>query len=160
MAQLHFDERRQLVVGEANAIGTTMLRAELLPEPERGKTLEWLRQYAVVRRDTATVGPEKSLPPTKVLQSQIWEQMVSVTSRNQTAVMATYINALNEMMDVSENRLAAFEHRVPKLVWIIIHSRRSLAKFCRRIQLEAKILVTAGADLVGHGGCDSVNCRS
>lgn len=120
MAQLHFDERRQLVVDEANAIGTTMLRAELLPEPQRGKTLECLRQYAVVRRDTATVGPEKSLPPTKVLQSQIWEQMVAVASRNQTAVMATYINALNEMIDVSEKRLAAFEHRVPKLVWIII----------------------------------------
>jgi hypothetical protein len=29
-----FDERRQLVVDEANAIGTTVLRAEMLPEPE------------------------------------------------------------------------------------------------------------------------------
>ena len=30
-----FDERTLLVVDEANAIGTTMLRAETLPEPHR-----------------------------------------------------------------------------------------------------------------------------
>jgi hypothetical protein len=115
-----FDERRQLVVDEANAIGTTMLRAEMLPEPERSKSLELLRQYAVVRHDAATVGPEQSLQPTKALQSQLWQQIVSVTQQSQTAVVATYILTLNDMIDVSEKRLAAFENRVPKSVWMII----------------------------------------
>src|SRR5271167_2803017 len=49
-----FDERRQLVIDEANAIGTTMLRAEILPEPQRGRTLELLREYVVMRRDFAS----------------------------------------------------------------------------------------------------------
>ena len=115
-----FDERRQLVVDEANAIGTTVLRAEMLPEPERSKSLELLRQYAVVRRDSATAGPEESLQPTKALQTQLWQQVVAVTQKSQTAVTATYILTLNETIDVSEKRLAAFENRVPKSVWVII----------------------------------------
>jgi len=115
-----FDERRELVIDEANAIGTTMLRAEMLPEPQRGKTLELLREYAVVRHDVATVGPEQSLQPTKALQEQIWQQIVSVTQQSQTAVIAAYIQALNETIDISEKRLATFENRVPKAVWLII----------------------------------------
>jgi hypothetical protein len=115
-----FDERRQLVVDEANAIGTTVLRAEMLPEPERSKSLELLRQYAVVRRDSATAGPEESLQPTKALQTQLWQLVVAVTQKSQTAVTATYILTLNETIDVSEKRLAAFENRVPKSVWVII----------------------------------------
>lgn len=115
-----FDERRQLVVDEANAIGTTMLRAEMLPEPERSKSLDLLRQYAVVRGSFATTGPEQLLQPTKALQTQLWQQVVAVTQKSQTAVIATYISALNETIDVSERRLTAFENRVPKSVWIII----------------------------------------
>jgi hypothetical protein len=34
MAQSRYDTRRALVVDEANAIGTTYLRAQLLPKPE------------------------------------------------------------------------------------------------------------------------------
>ena len=33
-----FDERERLVVEEADAIGTTVLRAEVLPEPQRGRS--------------------------------------------------------------------------------------------------------------------------
>jgi len=120
MALPRFDERRQLVIDEANAIGTTMLRAEMLPEPERSKSLELLRQYAVVRENFATTGPEQSLQPTKALQTQLWQQVVGVTQKSQTAVIATYILTLNETIDVSEKRLSAFENRVPKSVWMII----------------------------------------
>ena len=115
-----FDERRQLVIDEANSIGKTMLRAEMLPEPERSKSLELLREYAVVRRDSATVGPEQSLQPTKALQAQLWQQIVLVTQQSQTAVISAYIQTLNDTIDVSEKRLAAFENRVPRPVWIII----------------------------------------
>src|ERR1700722_12493162 len=44
-----FDHRTELVVDEANAIGTTMLGAELLPEPQRAQALQLLREYAAVR---------------------------------------------------------------------------------------------------------------
>jgi hypothetical protein len=92
-----FDERRQLVIDEANAIGTTALRAETLPEPQRVRTLELLREYVVVRRDFATetlldqAALDRETQRTKALQGQLWQQIVAVTQQNQTAVVATYL---------------------------------------------------------------------
>jgi len=45
MAQQRFEARRELVVEEANAIGTTYLRAQALPEPHRGDVSKLIRQY-------------------------------------------------------------------------------------------------------------------
>ncbi len=121
-----FDEIRHLVVEEADAIGTTVLRAEILLEPQRGRTLEMLRQYAVVRHDFANAtlldvsDLNREMSRTKDLQEQLWQQLIAVTQVNQTAVVATYLGALNDTIDVSEKRLAAFESRVPESVWLII----------------------------------------
>src|SRR5262245_46483428 len=46
MALTRFEGRREAVLNEANAIGTTALRARMLPEPERTETLKLLREYA------------------------------------------------------------------------------------------------------------------
>ena len=40
-----YEDRRAAVVAEANAIGTTYLRAQLLAEPERSRSLALLREY-------------------------------------------------------------------------------------------------------------------
>lgn len=121
-----FDQRSQLVVDEANAIETTMLRAEMLPEPERDKTMELLREYVVVRRDFARQSLldrpvlDRETQQTKALQRQLWQQTAVVTQQNQTPVIVKYSEALTQMIEVAENRLAAFENRVPKTVWLII----------------------------------------
>jgi len=141
-----FDERRQLVIDEANSIGTTMLRAEMLPEPERSKSLELLRQYAVVRRDSGIVGPEQSLQATKDLQAQLWQQIVAVSQTSQTAVVGTYILTLNDTIDVSAKQLASFENRVPKSVWIIITIVAIFQSFAAGFSLKRRLwfsLVTA-----------------
>ncbi len=122
----HFDQRRQLVIDEANAIGKTMLRAEMLPEQQRGQSLELLREYVAERRgfgrqtllDRASL--DREMERTKALQQHLWQEMVSVPQQNQTLVFVKYLEALNEMIDVAEQRLAAFENRVPTTVWLII----------------------------------------
>ena len=45
MAISRFEVRKQLVLDEANAIGTTFLRAQLLPQPQRQELSNLLRQY-------------------------------------------------------------------------------------------------------------------
>lgn len=121
-----FDQRSQLVVDEANAIGTTMFWAEMLPEPQRGKALDLLREYLVVRRDFARQtlldrpGLDRETQRTKALQRQLSQQMAAVTQQNQTLVVVKYSQALNDMMGAAERRLTAFENRVPKTVWLII----------------------------------------
>ena len=49
MAATRFEARRQAVLDEANAIGTTYLRARLLPEPQRTESAKLLREYVDVR---------------------------------------------------------------------------------------------------------------
>jgi hypothetical protein len=121
-----FDQRNQLVVDEANAIGTTMLRAEILPEPQRAKTLELLREYVVVRRDFAgqtlldRPALNRETQRTNALQRQLWQEMIAATQQNPTVVLVTYLQALNAMIDIAETRLAAFENRIPTTVWLII----------------------------------------
>ena len=51
MALSRFEGRRDAVLNEANAIGTTALRARLLPAPQSTETLKLLREYVQVRLD-------------------------------------------------------------------------------------------------------------
>ena len=52
-AEARFDARRSLIVEEANDIGTTYLRAQLLTEPERGESLALLKDYTDAAIDLA-----------------------------------------------------------------------------------------------------------
>src|ERR1043166_8462458 len=49
LAAARHDARRELVVQEANSIGTTARRAQLLPEPHGAKVAELLREYISIR---------------------------------------------------------------------------------------------------------------
>jgi hypothetical protein len=51
MALSRFESRRDAVLNEANAIGTTALRARLLPTPQSTETLKLLREYVQIRLD-------------------------------------------------------------------------------------------------------------
>ena len=50
MAGSQYDARRKLVIDEANAIGTTYLRAAHMPEPHRSNIRQLLREYAADRQ--------------------------------------------------------------------------------------------------------------
>ena len=49
MASDRFDKRRELVLAEANSIGTTYLRAGYLPDPASSEIRELLREYVPLR---------------------------------------------------------------------------------------------------------------
>ena len=55
MSQTRYETRRQLVVDEANAIGTTYLRAKTLLEPRSSEIQELLRQYAALRVEIISI---------------------------------------------------------------------------------------------------------
>src|SRR5687767_4555372 len=61
MAVNRYEERRQLVVDEANAIGTSYLRAQLLDEPHRSRLGGLLIQYTNNRIALAN-GDREQLP--------------------------------------------------------------------------------------------------
>lgn len=72
MAVDRYETRRAAVVLEANAIGTTYLRAQTLAEPERSESLTLLKQYGDARialsesvPDPGAPGPRRSVPVAK-----------------------------------------------------------------------------------------------
>src|SRR6266481_5944928 len=127
MAQQRFEARRELVVEEANAIGTTYLRAQWLPEPHRGDVSKLLRQYVDVRlpkgfesRNTEEVVRETSVLSER-LQDQLWVQAVDLAQKNPTPVVALFLSSLNETIDLHAKRLAQFRNRVPEGVLLLLY---------------------------------------
>jgi hypothetical protein len=125
MALPRFDDRKKLLVDEANSIGTTALRARMLPEPARSKILQILSEYVDARLDFSVAqlnGEElqRSLVRTKQLQDQMWREIVVVAQQNPTPITSILVQALNESIDLTEKRRATLENRVPNAVWLLL----------------------------------------
>ena len=140
-----FDQRGDLEMEEADSISAAWLQAQVLPEPQRGKSLQLLREYVAVRRQFSgtTLGDRTALHAnterTVVLQQQLWQQFLEVEKQNQTAVVAAYERTLSEMIGVPEKRLAAFENRVPGEVWIIILVVAAFQSFITGYSMKRKV---------------------
>jgi Protein of unknown function (DUF4239) len=122
MVLSRFDLRKQLVVDEANAIGTTSLRAQMLPEPSRSKAQELLRQYTEARLEFSKSGTDsgtfqRALKRSRQLQTDLWQQAVAVAQQSPGPITALFVNSLNETIDLDAKRLAALENRVPSAIW-------------------------------------------
>jgi len=78
MAASRFDTRKQLVLDEANAIGTTYLRTSMLPE--RGDEIRaLLRTYVDVRLDAITSGRvQEKILQSEDIQAQLWSAATAV----------------------------------------------------------------------------------
>jgi hypothetical protein len=125
MALPRFDDRKKLLVDEANSIGTAALRTRMLPEPARSKILQILSEYVDARLDFSVAqlnGEElqRSLVRTKQLQDQMWREIVVVAQQNPTPITSILVQALNESIDLTEKRRATLENRVPNAVWLLL----------------------------------------
>ncbi len=126
MAEGRFETRRQLVIEQANAIGTTYLRAKTLPEPRSSQIQELLRQYAALRVEVANAmddDPEKLREwgnRTKELHGLLWSHAAALARENPNPVTSIFLQTLNEMIDLYTKRLAAFQNRVPFSIYLVL----------------------------------------
>lgn len=122
MALARFDGRRDAVMNEANAIGTTALRARMLPEPYNKQVITLLREYVEVRLDLtlkAIGGTDlpKAISRSNVLQEELWRQAMMLAATNDNVVpTGLFVQALNDMIDNQGIRLAAVRNHVPGTV--------------------------------------------
>lgn len=127
MALSGFEARRNAVMYEANAIGTTALRARLLPAPYNRESVSLLRDYVRVRLDlTQHVLQSKesmaAIARSRALQEALWQQVKAVAAQDNAMVpTGLYIQALNEMFDRQEERHAMLLNRVPNTVLIALY---------------------------------------
>src|SRR5450755_3042000 len=75
LAWSRYDARRQIVVEEANAIGTTYLRAGLLPDGRGVKIRKLLTEYVDVRLEAVQSGDiETALRRSDELHRELWKE--------------------------------------------------------------------------------------
>ncbi|MGC1825875.1 MAG: hypothetical protein WA723_09585, partial [Pseudolabrys sp.] len=119
MALSRFEARRDAVLNEANAIGTTALRARLLPEPHRTETLKLLREYVQIRIDIVRSGTSLAermavVNRSNALQEALWQQTKAMAAKDKGLIpTGLFIQSLNVMIDDQGKRLAALRSRVP-----------------------------------------------
>jgi hypothetical protein len=127
VALSRFDARLDAVLEEANAIGTTALRARLLPEPEASASLKLLRDYVQVRLEVT----QKAASPAEVataversnqIQEALWLEAKAAATKDSAMVpTGLYLQTLNETIDAQEKRLTAFRNRVPEVVFAALY---------------------------------------
>jgi hypothetical protein len=126
MSQTRYETRRQLIVDEANAIGTTYLWAKALEEPSSSQIQELLRQYMAFRVE---IGKITDLSPEKIrevairarnLHSLIWSHAAVLARENRSPLVSVFLQSLNEMISVHTKRLAAIGNRVPFAIYAVL----------------------------------------
>lgn len=125
IAQPHYDQRKELIVDEANAIAAVHFRAEMLPEAFRGDILVKLREYLNSRSDFANEDLDESalracLARSNQLLHEMQQQAVSLVDRNASPVISIYVLALNQLGELTEKRLAAEENLIPAAIWLMV----------------------------------------
>lgn len=117
MALNRYDDRREMVISEANAIGTTWLRAGLI-EGQAGKALQKsVADYAHLRSRLPNAGETEAVErQTGAEQRKLWDQMRRSLGATSPPIFATLINAMNDMFDIAAARKAEREAQIPALV--------------------------------------------
>jgi len=120
-----YESRRADTVDEANAIGTTYLRAQTLAEPVRTETLDLLPGYtrtsiALADSVPGSVPEQRALARSGQDQRRLWALAGQALDQAPDASPPRlYVESLNEMFDAQSTRVYALSNRVPTAVLLL-----------------------------------------
>ena len=118
MSESRFENRRQLVVDEANAISTSSLRAQAIGGVHGTEIVRLLRDYTRLRLAFFEVGEdpkrlETVYEQTTDIQSRIWKHASAIAGSAPTPISGLLLSSLNETFDLATTRRWIFEVRIP-----------------------------------------------
>lgn len=122
-AATRFEHRRDLVIQEANAIGTAYLRIDLLPKDTQPALRDLFRRYVDSRLAAYAQLPDlgaamAELERSNALQREVWRVAQEAAAQSPNPPRAHLIQpALNEMFDITTTRLAATQSRPPAVIF-------------------------------------------
>ncbi len=121
MAATRYDNRKALVLQEANAIGTTYLRADFLPAESREEVRQMLRDYAQLRIGGVTelVKPEDRAKSAALLD-RLWTQAAQAETISNSVATGLFIQSVNQVIDLDTSRVTAGRNRIPDTIWLML----------------------------------------
>ena len=127
LALQRFDSRSEAVIGEANAIGTALLRASLLPDSVKDESRELLREYLDQRVRAGAIPLNRAQERDAVLRESdrildaLWSNAELAAAEDGSPVTTgLFVQALNEMIDAYGTRDAALARHVPEPVLLLM----------------------------------------
>ena len=143
-AESRYEARRDLVVEEANAIGTAALRARMVGGAEGVSIAALIDDYAHARLDFTRAALDAPVARTLARaaedQGRIWDLATVIARRAPTPITASLVSALNPMFDAAQSQRFAFAGRTPPGVLTLLVAGSVLAIGAMGFQLG----------LVGH----------
>jgi len=133
MAIGRWDTRHQIIIQEANAIGTLSLRAGLLGDPLRDQLREALTAYTEAR---IALGGSRERPDalraarnkSEDIHAEIWSVVERANIPSTTnATLGSLINAANGVIDAHELRLASLQNHLPSALFYLLLSVAALS---------------------------------
>ncbi|WP_223530725.1 hypothetical protein [Pseudomonas sp. BF-B-26] len=122
MATSRFEARKTLIQDEVTVIGSTYLRAKLLPPDLRGKMSAMLKDYVSARIEFMRAGTDEKLlqatsESSRTIEDQLWNLAAAAEAQGEaTAAMNLVIQALTDVYNVNEKRRAEQDDHVPATV--------------------------------------------
>ncbi len=133
MGVSRWDERRDVIVTESNAIGTLWLRAGLLEKHQRDGLRDALRDYADIRIALGGAGGAREAmraarSRSEFLHTSIWSVVEQANQPGQSnAVLSSLISGANELIDIHELRISSIENFLPAALFLLLIAIASVA---------------------------------
>ena len=127
-AAARFDERRNLITDQANALRVAWTRLELLPEPDREpiracmrEWVEYVLEFIPADPDAKSVEFHERLIRAEQFQQQAWRLALESADRQaKPQYAALVLNPIDQWRDLSATRVAMFNRGMPVMVIIAL----------------------------------------
>ena len=170
-ASSRYQDRRQLVLTEANAINTAYLRTAMIPEPMRTEAQRQLREYVDVRLEGVQPGKlEQAMVKSQQLQQALWSTAVAAVEKERAVTTSLFAQSLNQVIELHGQRVqVGLRSRVPGVIWIVLYllvvltmlmmgyqtglagKRRSLAVIALILGFSSVLFLIVDLDRPGQG---------
>jgi hypothetical protein len=124
MATNRYDQRKNLEEAEANAIGTELLRADLLPANDAANVRKLLAEYTGQRIQFYLEKDDEQRKRTNArtaqLQVALWSAVRASSAAQPTPVEALALAGMNDVINSQGYTQAAFWNRIPTAAWFLM----------------------------------------
>jgi hypothetical protein len=133
MAVTRYDNRKAVVLEQANAIGTAELRSRLLPAAQAEAAAKLFREYVetwlahkAAGTDAAAIAATESRAGD--IETKLWDLARAATAADPHSIPAgLFATAMNDVIDLHEKRRRSLEDRVPEVVFILLFAVSAFA---------------------------------
>jgi hypothetical protein len=124
MAVGRYEQRKSFEEAEANAIGTELVRADLLPPADATKVRALLKRYLDQRILFYTTLDRQELPQvnerTAELQKELWSAVAAPATAQPNTLVGLAVSGMNDVLNSQGYTQAAWWNRIPSAAWALM----------------------------------------